>query len=198
MKNMKITIAMLVVLMIAINGNGFAGDKTKEVQIPPSATASIKPLELKLLWSKKLDWALAQNGLSMSDDGKRIVITTNKETKTNEDSSKFITKIEIFDDTGKLVWSKTNNYPSFHSTLSGNGKYLLMQNYVDEGVSRFIYFDETGKILWNKVIDGNERMSPDGEYIGFSGIYGVFTSSMAWYELRDKNYRLQWKYKPKY
>ncbi len=190
MKKFKIIISILgIILVFGMVGYIQAQEKTEG--------AKAERWEPRLLWSKEYEWPLAHGGMHISDDGERVVIITQRHIS----GPRWQARVEMLDGSGTALWRKEINDKVIFSNLSKNGKYLLLCFMGGKKVSPVQqYYDVTGKKLWVKEVPSwVVLVSPDGEYLGFSGaLQGMEPSLMDWWELRDKEFSLIWKYKPKW
>jgi hypothetical protein len=164
-------------------------------------------LELKLLWSKKLPEENVR--FTMTDDGQVVLRRPYKEgTETVGEEIQFIdekgnvTK-RFHAKTEVKVQGPPHMRRVWFNGMSRNGKYFLFRRplaEVPEGPQQYSYYTADGKRLWSQKIDAESiRLSPDGEYLGYSSILNdSFPGGMDWWELRDKNFNLIWKYQPKW
>ncbi len=150
--------------------------------------------KLKLLWSREFPTKVTK--VRIAPDGKQSGVVTLKGKGKNR-----ISKFYALDENGKDIWSREVNgllYPWF----SGRKDILLkVFDFSKSGVNNFFnYYDDNGIKLWQERTDVNDFLTgPDGKYIGFSGILNYYEQSCVdWWELRDKDFNLLWKYKPKY
>ena len=184
------TIGVLVFLVFITAGLGNAQENAKEIKTDN--------IEMKLMWSKQYEWPLAEGGqMHIADDGKKIVIITQKRIKRRHWKS----KIEMLDTAGSVLWSKAIDSKVLWSRLSENGEYLMTANMLPDPETYIvhIYYDSTGKVLWSEENWAERvRPSPDGEYVGYSGALNTsMPSGMDVFEVRDKNFkRVMWQYKP--
>ena len=150
--------------------------------------------KLKLLWSREFPEKVRK--IRIAPDGKRSGVVVLKGEGKNR-----ISKFYMLDENGKDIWSR-EVHGLFYPDFSGNKDLLLgVFDFSKPGENKdFYYYDKHGNELWQERTDVNTFMpSLYGKYIGFSGILNYYEQScMDWWELRDKDFNLLWKYKPKY
>ncbi len=188
MKHQKQTFLLISALLIFCMSCSLHAEDVKKADTEKSL------YKLKLLWSR--EFPDKPNYIRLAADGVRCGVRTVKGKGKDR-----IFKFHMLDNKGKDIWTKMINgilYPEF----SGNNDILLgFYLFGKQGdADGFSYFDINGKELWQEYTDVDEfLMSPGGKYIGLSGILNTYEQScMDWWELRDKDFNLLWKYTPKH
>jgi len=185
MKPFKMIASVVGVLVgLGLVVNGYAGERV----------AITDHLDMELLWRKSYDHTIGDFGHLMSNDGKVCIIIP------GGIKGKWNTWIEVMNKTGKIIWSKSIPEHGYYTNFSEDGRYLMIGWLSGEDYKAFSYFDETGKELWKKFLKGIPKVSPNGEFIGYSGIFSpaAFPYDFLGWDLMDKNAKLLWSYQPKY
>lgn len=135
---------------------------------------------------------LAENGT--------VILEFAKEDKKGRLSN--TTRVAYYDQAGNQLMEKAIPGWSMIQYAPGQGKYFIMSDapFGGEHEGKCTKYDAKGNVVWKaSYLEGAMMVfSPDGEYTGVSGLFNEdFLSTMGWFELRDKDYKLVWKHEPK-
>ena len=189
MKHLKLSILIAnIIIIFSLTGSVHAGDMK-----PENTSGKFK---LKLLWSR--DFPDKIFSMRLAPDGQRCgVVTVNN----YGNGVKLLENLYILDSQGKDIWKKTIK-GRFHFDFAGNKSLLLKSFYLydrKKGANTSYYNSEGEKSWEEKIYQEFYSIDPEGKYIGYSGILNIRDPSpMGWWELRDTDFNLLWKYTPKH